>query len=432
MVFMPPQHGKSSLISMYFPVWYLLQHPDKHILLASYEASMAEYWAGKARDIVREHGNTVGVQINPRAQSASWWQLAGHEGYMAASGVGGPITGKGAHIAIIDDPVKNAAEAASSVYQERAWGWFRSTLYSRLAPDGAIILGMTRWDEDELAGWLLRDMASGGEQWDVLSLPAIAEEGDALGRVLGEALWPERYNLETLEQIRDTIGPYYWQALYQQRPTPPEGGLIKREWFRYFSEHDDVYELPGGPVKTSTCRRYVTVDLAFSERKGADYTVLCSWVLTPKDDLLLVDVIRVRLEDELMAVSEGKGLDDVGLMRLLWQVWEEFKPAWIGVEKTAIKSSLLTYARRRGLPIRDLVADKDKVTRAQSAIAKMSAGGVYFRQGAAWLKTFENELLSFPHGAHDDQVDCMSYAVSESLSMWPRERPQPIPYRMGR
>lgn len=430
MIFLPPQHGKSSLISLYFPAWYLGRHPDKYIILASYEATFAASWGGRARDILRDYGlELFGQTVDPKRQASDWWWLDKHQGYMLSSGVGGPITGKSASIAIIDDPIKNSEEANSALDREHKWEWLQSTLYTRLEQDGAIILVNTRWHQGDLAGRLLEEMAKGGEQWDVLSLPAIAEDNDPLGRTPGEPLWPEKKGIEFLESQRRVLGPYAWSAMYQQQPTPTTGGMFKRDWFRYYTTDDMVYHLPTGDIEINKCRRFITGDLAQSERQSADYTVLMSWAQTPKDDLLLVDVVRVRLEDELMAIVEqGADLNETGLLKLLWNKWKDFKPGWIGIEKNAIKARIIEYAKRRGLPIRDLIADKDKVTRAQSAIAKMSVGSVYFLQGANWLQELEAELISFPYGRHDDQVDCISYAAAEVVNMVSLIRPRPRAY----
>lgn len=430
MVFLPPQHGKSSLISLYFPAWYIGRHPDKYIVLASYEATFAASWGGRARDIIRDYGlELFGVSLDVHRQASDWWWTS-DGGYMLSAGVGGPITGKTASVAIIDDPIKNAEEANSAIDRQHKWEWLQSTLYTRLEQDASIILIMTRWHEDDLAGRLLSQMDKGGESWTVISLPAIAEDDDPLGRRQGDPLWPEKKDKNFLEAQQRAMGPYYWQAQYQQHPTPIGGGLFKRDWFRYIIVEDQSYVIEGKLIPIKECRRFVIVDLAFSERKSADYTVLASWAVTPDDDLLLLDIIRVRLEDELMAVAEGTDINDTGLLRVLWDLWRSFKPGWIGIEKTSIKLSLIEYAKKKGLPIRDLMPDKDKVSRAQSAIAKMSAGGIYFLRGASWLKEYEDELLSFPYGAHDDQVDVTSYAAAEVLRAVSVKRPMPRAYRI--
>src|SRR5690348_3861723 len=196
MVFMPPRHGKSELVSHYFPAWYLGTRPNRRVILTSYEADFAATWGRKVRDVLAEFGPTLyGVRVRDDSSAANRWDLAEHTGGMVTAGVGGPITGRGADVLIIDDPVKNADDALSATMRERVWEWWRSTAYTRLEPSGAAVLVMTRWHEDDLAGRLLGEMEQGGEHWEVLRLPAIAEEeDDALGRHPGEALWPQRFS----------------------------------------------------------------------------------------------------------------------------------------------------------------------------------------------------------------------------------------------
>lgn len=171
MVFLPPRHGKSEFISKYFTAWVLGKFPDTRIILASYEADFAASWGRKARDLLEEHGPSLfGVRVSGKSSAANRWDIEGHEGGMVTAGVNGPITGKGADIAIIDDPVKNDQEAMSETYRTRAWEWYKSTFRTRLQRDGAIILIMTRWHQDDLAGKLLQAQKEGGEKWDVVSL----------------------------------------------------------------------------------------------------------------------------------------------------------------------------------------------------------------------------------------------------------------------
>ena len=242
MVFLPPRHGKSMLVSHYFPAWYLGMFPDKRVILTAYEADFAATWGRRARDVLNEYGNTVfGIEVNNKSSAANRWDIKGHSGGMVTAGVGGPITGKGADILIIDDPVKNAEEANSQTYRDKTWEWYQSTAYTRLEPNGSIILIMTRWHEDDLAGRILHQIEQDkGEHWEIINLPAIAEDHDILGRNIGEPLWPGRYDLNELERIKYTTGSYWWSALYQQRPQPPEGGLLKRSWIKYYQP----YEIP--------------------------------------------------------------------------------------------------------------------------------------------------------------------------------------------
>jgi hypothetical protein len=229
MVFAPPRHGKSQLVSVYLPAWFLGVYPDKRVILSSYEASFAAGWGRKVRDILAEHGEAVfGLKLRSDSTAADRWDLAGHAGGMMTAGVGGPLTGKGADLFILDDPVKNAEEAMSQALRDKCWDWFLSTAYTRLEPGAAVVLIMTRWHPDDLSGRILARQEETGALWDVVSLPALAEADDPLGRKPGEALWPERYPVESLNEIRSTQGSMWFQAMYQQSPTLPEGNLFKR------------------------------------------------------------------------------------------------------------------------------------------------------------------------------------------------------------
>lgn len=396
MVFMPPRHGKSEYISKYFPAFFLGTHPDKRVILSSYEADFAAGWGYKVRNILQEYGPKLfGVQISGQSAARDRWELQGHQGGMMTAGVGGAITGKGADLLIIDDPVKNAEEAQSKTYREKTYDWYRSTAYTRLEPGGAVIIIQTRWHEDDLSGRLLKEEP---EKWTVISLPAIAEEGDALGREPGTALFPSRYDVEALQEIKRTLGPYWFNALYQQRPQEDTGSIFKRQFFKYATLTGDLLDL-GGEKKfiLPMCRIFQTCDPAASTKTTADYFVLGTWAQTPNNDLVLLDILRTRLE----------GPDQVNLFKQQYARW---KPAFQAVESAGVGKTLYQMLVREGLPIKELKADTDKLTRALPAAARMEAGTIYFIQGASWLHEFEEELLSFPNGAHDDQVDVLSYA----------------------
>jgi predicted phage terminase large subunit-like protein len=403
LVSMPPRHGKSETISRYLPAWYLGRFPERRVMLASYGSEFAASWGQKARELVREFGEELfGIRLSQTAAAAAAWELERTGGGMTTAGVGGALTGKGAHLLVIDDPVKNAEEAQSKTVREKHWEWYRSTAYSRLEPGGVVVIVMTRWHEDDLAGRLLAAGDAEGERWRHLRLPAIAEQGDALGRTPGEPLWPERYPLKRLREIERTLGSYWWEALYQQRPGPLEGGIFKRQNFRHFSADKEVYVLASdeGPraIGKSYCRVFATVDVADSQKTSADYTVVSTWAATPSKDLLLLDRERVRFE----------GPD---LPRVVREAYEKWRPAQIKIEQATFGHGLIRTLLREGLPVVALSADADKVTRALSAAALYEAHKIYHPRSAPWLSEWEQELLAFPNGAHDDQVDTVAYAA---------------------
>ncbi len=389
------------LIGQYFPAWYLGHFPEHRIIYTSYEADFAASWGRKARNVLEEWGGLFGVKVSPESSAANRWDLEGHAGGMNTAGVNGPITGKGANVFVIDDPVKNDQQAESRLYQERTFDWYRSVARTRLRKDGAIILVMTRWNERDLAGRLLQAAEEGGEEWTILSLPALAEGGDPLGRAEGEVLCPALHDKQALLETRNTLGSYWWNALFQQRPQPAGGTIFQREWFRYFRTDGEFYVLmrAGGEhrVKRDDCWRFQTVDLAASLKSSADYFVVQTWAVTPERDLLLLDLLRTRVE----------GPQQLGLLK---QQYHRHRPSFIGIERAGYQLTMLQTAIREGLPARELKADRDKVSRALTIAARYEAGAVYHRAGAPWLQDYEDELLAFPRGGHDDMVDCAGYA----------------------
>ncbi len=408
MIFMPPRHGKSELTSKYFPAWYLGHFPDKRVILTSYEADFAATWGYKARNLLIEHGHLFGIRVSNDSSARNRWDIEGHAGGMSTAGVGGAITGKGADLFIIDDPVKNAEEANSRTHREKAHAWYRSTAYTRLEPDGAIIIIQTRWHEDDLSGRLLSEEP---DKWEVISLPAIAEEGDPLGRMPGEPLFPRRYDKAKLMEGKQTLGSYWFSALYQQRPQDEEGAIFKRQYFKYFEVTPDEYILHTGDntknIQKTKCKIFQTCDPAASTKNTADYFVLATWAQTPDNELLLVDLIRTRLE----------GPEQINLFKTAFSTWS---PVFQAVESAGVGKTLYQMLVREGLPIRELKPDKDKVTRALPAAARMEAGTIYFKRGAPWLVDYEDELTTFPTGAHDDQVDVTSYAVQNIFKQKPK------------
>jgi predicted phage terminase large subunit-like protein len=401
---LPPRHGKSELFSIYLPSWWRGRRPEENVLLVSYGADLAQNFSYRAREVFREMGPELwSLELSQASSSKSTWESEGHHGQMNAAGVGGPITGKGAHLAIIDDPVKGWEDAHSRTFRERSYEWYQSVFRTRLEPGGSVLLIMTRWHEDDLAGRLIRQRDEGqGDPWEVLKLPAVAEEGDPLGREPGQALSPDRYGEQELIRIRSAVGAYVWEALYQQRPRQAEGELFSRQDFRYFRREGDLYVLEGrdgvNRYPVAECWTFQACDPAVSTKASADWFVLGTFAATPHNDLLVLDICRDRLE----------GPDQPALLR---RYYERFRPAFQAVESGALGLSLYQAMVRAGLPVRELKAEADKRTRALPVAARYQAGTVYHLAGAPWLDDLEEELLAFPHGAHDDQVDVVAYAA---------------------
>lgn len=379
MIFMPPRHGKSELASKRFPAWCLGRKPTRQIIAASYNSDLANDFGRNVRNIVAEpeFGQVFpSVTLAPDSQAANRMNTNKGGAYVAA-GVGTAVTGRGAHIALIDDPFKDREEADSERRRDVVWDWYRSTLFTRLMPGGAVVVILTRWHEDDLAGRLLEqegDKKDGG-QWDVLSMPAINEQG--------QALWPEWYDIPALERIKATIGPREWSALYQQRPQPDEGTFFKREWFK-----------TSGPLP-SEMRFYGTSDYAVTDG-GGDFTVHRVWGIDRAGD-----VHRV-------AGWRGQTASDEWIERKLDLV-AKWKPlCWFGeggVIQKAIEPMLRRRMRERNVHCRLewLPSVADKPTRARSFQAMAATGRVYFEPGADI-----SEFLVFPAGKNDDDVDTAS------------------------
>lgn len=402
MVLEPPQNGKSDLASGYFPAWFIGNWPTKRILLGAYEAGFAATWGSRAKGHYTDSSSIFPSPLADDSQAKDHWRTKAGGG-MDTAGIGGAFTGKGADCFIVDDPVKNPEQAASQVYRDKTWDWYRAAALTRLSPDGRVLLIMTRWHEDDLAGRILQQAAETGEQWEVVNLPALAEEGDILGRAEGEPLWPERYPLEWLLEKEQAVGSRIWASLYQQRPTMQGGDIFRREWLRYYHVNDaGAYLLtrPDGATimrPLSKCRRFQTCDLAVSEKTTADYFVLATWAVTEQGELLLLDRIRAHLA----------GPDQPHVLR---QEYHKWNPASIYIESVAYQLSLVQQVIRNGLPAVEMRPDKDKVSRALLAATRFEAGTVYLPQGASWLGEYEQELLTFPNAKHDDQVDVTSMA----------------------
>jgi predicted phage terminase large subunit-like protein len=390
MLFMPPRHGKSELASKRFPAWFLGRNPARQIISASYNSELAGDFGRAVRNIIAEDTYQEifpDVSLAQDSQSAARWHTNQGGSYIAA-GVGSAITGRGAHLGIIDDPIKDRMEAGSELMRDRIWDWYTSVFYTRLMPGASVIIILTRWHDDDLAGRLLNDMKVGGDQWDVLSLPALAGVDDAMGRAPGDALWPAWYDHERLEQVRSVIGPRDWSSLYQQDPQAEEGSFFLRGWIQYYDKP------PEG------LRVYGASDYATKDGEG-DYTVHGVCGIDGEDNLYILDWWRDRATSDVWVESF---LDLV----------DEWSPQLWGEESGQIRASLDPYIQTRVRERRSYVARKpypsvaDKRNRARAIQARMASGKVFFSRRAPWTPDLISELLRFDAGTHDDQVDVMS------------------------
>ena len=402
MVFMPPRHGKSELASRRFPAWYLGKRPDRQIIAASYNGDLAADFGREVRNIVasQAYGALFETRLAADSQAANRWHTdAG--GMYAAAGVGTAITGRGAHVFLIDDPIKDREEADSEIVRRKVWDWYRSVAYTRLMPGGAVVLIQTRWHEDDLAGRLLAGMDdSSGDTWRVVSLPALDEAG--------EALWPAWYAADDLARIRQVIGEREWSALYQQRPTPEEGDYFRREWLRWYDT----------PPKPETLRVYGASDYAVTA-DGGDFTVHGVAGLDPDDNLYLLDWWRARTDS-------AAWVDAWVALVTRW------RPVEWGEEAGQISKSLGPFLDKRQREARAYCLRKqfpsvaDKPTRAQAIRGRFAQGKVYLPKAAPWAADLVGEMMAFPAGKYDDQVDVLGLFGRMLTDMRPA-RPGPRP-----
>lgn len=383
-VSLPPRHMKTTIISEALPAWWLSTHPQGEVIIASYNQSQARKMARSVRlAFDRESHRRMMPPCSWDVDSADVLQLSGKlngRPSLIAAGVGSGITGSGADLLIIDDPVKDMADAESATMRDKVAEWYASTAFTRLSPGGKVLMVATRWHHDDLIG---RTLTGSPEGWQSLTLPAISEDG--------RALWPERYPLESLEAIRRAVGSRVFEALYQGRPTPLEGGLFKRSWIRYgqpFPEH---------------ARRVRYWDKAATSG-GGDWTV---GVLMAEDEgrYCVEDVVRLQgspqeVQARVRATAEMDGRDV--------SIRMEQEPGSSGVDVIDL------YSRRilQGYDFRAEKVTGDKATRANGLAAAMEAGNVDLVR-ANWNRDLVDELSEFPLGEHDDQVDAMSGAFRE-------------------
>jgi predicted phage terminase large subunit-like protein len=485
MITMPPRHGKTEQCSRQFPAWLLGLMPDTRIILTSYNGDRANANSRGARDLVMDprYGAVFGmkssvdapVDLSSDSRSVTAWDLANpHRGGVVAAGVGGGITGTGAHLMVVDDPLRGREEAESRAQRDRVWDWWTSTAYTRLEDGGAVVLIMTRWHPDDLAGRLLQQMASDpmADQWQVVNLPAIwpgshdpapqasgtspgtslervepaqlrqgdgepipsraqatgdrgdcfaslamteeedpwpvhfrdmllngvwVQKEDPLGRKPGEALWPEKYSEEDLLRIQTNVGAHDWISLYQQSPIQREGAMFKPEWV------DVVDRIPG---KVIARVRYW--DKAGTEG-GGDYSAGVLMAMTNDKHFYIEHVKREQLSFYVRNQTMAKMIDADGEREgPVVKTYQEVEPGAAGKEAAA---NTVKEMQGRGI-IADPVGNKSKDVRAMALSTACEAGLVHLVR-AEWNQKFMEELMMFPKGVHDDQVDAAAGAYNK-------------------
>lgn len=428
----PVRHGKSEIGSRHFAPWILGHHPDWEIIAASGAQSLATSFSRYIRDLMRSDVYRAlfpETALDPTSQSVENWNTTGGGGYLAA-GVGTMITGRGASVLILDDVVKDAEAADSQVIRDNTWEWYLSTALSRLAPGGGVVVIMTHWNEDDLAGRLMmmNEMDDGGDRFEVVRYPAINDQGDEyilpddsiaqlppgstipigarLTREMNTALHPARYTLEALLRRKATYAALgqqrWWAALYQQAPAIDDGVFFRKEMFKFYTHEPHLLERAV----------YQAWDFAITEDQQSDYTVCVTGIQDVDNNLFVADITRFKSSDSFVIadaiidtwVKHGScaliGFED-------GQIWKTLKAVF-----------LRRCEERRVYPPHELLVPlTDKAARAQPLRGLMQGGKVWFKEKTAWWEEARKEMTQFLSGGkHDDIVDALAWMARLSLT----------------
>lgn len=415
MVFMPPRYGKSELVSRRLPAYLLGKYPNANVIATSYSDTLS---SAMNRDVQRIMDSDEYADLFPNSylmgrrkdvgqtgsyvRNSSTFELVGQKGKYISAGVGGGITGKGADFAIIDDPVKNRSDADSQAYRDMTEDWFNSTLYTRLEKDACVLITMTRWHEDDLAGRLLEKAKKDpdADQWHVINYPALYDEeannlDETDPRKHGEALWPAKYDEKQLRSIKATVGSYEWNALYNQTPSSPGGTIIKRDWLKY-------YDTP--PRKFD--RVILSWDLTFKEGKDKDFMVGQAWGEKGADKYLL-DEIRGQFgfTETLQTVRKFKA--------------KHLDAKTVLIEDKANGPAIIDSLKREISGIIPIQPSGSKSERLYAVEPLFQAGNIYLPSSASFTHDFVEELVSFPKAKYDDRVDTCTQALNYLISKKP-------------
>lgn len=391
---MPPRHSKSVHTSELLPGYALGQHPHWRVMASSHMQQLADMFSRRVRNRINNpRWPYRSVRVAHDKGAVQRWDIEGTDGGYVAVGRGGSPTGEGANLLIVDDPIRNAADAESQTVRDAVWEWWTGTMYTRLEPGGIIILTATRWHDDDLTGRLLEAEKHGGEHWNHLHLPAICDsEDDPLGREIGEALWPERFPIERLNVIRENVGARVWNAQYQGRPSPDIGAIIQRQWWHYYEQRPDL---------DSFDRIIQSWDMTFKKTDTGSYIVGQVWGARAADRYLL-DQMRFR----------GDFPAAINAMRAMSAAWPMSSEKI--VEDKANGPAIVATLRNEIPGIIEVTPEGGKVARANAVAWMIEAGNVYIPAPslAPWVDDFVEECSVFPNGVNDDQVDSMTQALT--------------------
>jgi len=389
---MPPRHTKSEFASFLLPAWFLGKFPHKKIIQTAHTAELATGFGRKVRNLVSSepYQKVFQTKLSSDSKAAGRWNTHMGGDYFAI-GVGGAVTGKGADLLIIDDPhSEQEAKQANPAVFDGVYEWFTSGPRQRLQPGGAIIIVMTRWSKRDLTGQILKNSAKDGvDQWEVIDFPAIMPNGNPL--------WPGFWSKQALEALRSELPVSKWEAQYQQNPTSEEGAIIKRENWQ-------IWEKDSPPQCEYIIQSW---DTAFEKNNRADYSACTTWGVFQhpnkhgdlKPNIILLDAFKARME---FPELKHKALE----------MWREWEPDTLIVEKRAAGAPLIYEMRKMGIPMSEYTPGKgnDKISRV-NAISDLFASGIVWCPETRWAEEVMDELASFPNGDHDDLVDSSSQAL---------------------
>ena len=389
---MPPRHTKSEFASYLLPSWFLGKFPEKKIIQTAHTAELATGFGRKVRNLVssEDYQKVFDTKLSSDSKAAGRWNTNMGGDYFAI-GVGGAVTGKGADLLIIDDPhSEQEAKQGNPAVFDNVYEWFTSGPRQRLQPGGAIIIVMTRWSKRDLTGQILKNAGKDGvDQWEIIDFPAIMPSG--------VPLWPSFWPKEALEALKAELPVAKWEAQYQQNPTSEEGAIIKRDQWRIWEKE-----------KPPQCDYIIqSWDTAFEKNNRADYSACTTWGVFAhanksgdiKSNIILLDAFKARMEFP-------------ELKKQALELWKEWEPDTLIVEKRAAGAPLIYEMRKMGIPLSEFTPGKgnDKISRV-NAISDLFASGVVWCPETRWAEEVMDEMASFPNGDHDDLVDSSSQAL---------------------
>jgi predicted phage terminase large subunit-like protein len=389
---MPPRHTKSEFASYLLPSWFLGRFPEKKIIQAAHTAELSMGFGRKVRNLVSSepYQKIFNTKLSTDSKAANRWNTDKGGEYFAV-GVNGAVTGKGADLLVIDDPhSEQEAKLGNPAVYDQVYEWYTSGPRQRLQPGGAIIIVMTRWSKKDLTGQILKNSSKdGADDWEVIEFPAILPSGNPL--------WPGFWKKEELEAIKAELPVGKWEAQYQQNPTSEEGAIVKREFWKIWTDNEPP-----------DCEYVIqSWDTAFEKHNRADYSACTTWGVfhSPdkrgemKPNIILLDAYKDRLE---FPELKQKAFD----------MWKEWNPDTLLIEKRAAGAPLIYELRKMGIPLSEYTPYKgqDKIARVNS-IADLFASGVIWRPETRWAEEVVEEMASFPNAEHDDLTDSASQAL---------------------